>query len=583
MSDLKKVANLIIIEPPKPVAEKSAEMRKKVAFWQKRLKELQDKYFQQNMDSASMDVTEVMAMRKFLNQFVKQRIDWISEKVTDEKRKSKYLQLLPPFYQKGGVKLLLQHFFQVVESEDKQFLIYKEINQDEREIRVLWDLYKLNKTIQSIDVIYQTIEREGIPSIFSKEEQTKILQELKTVFRLMFQMCVQPAHQKELYRGITEEHINPAAILKRKEEGTHFLYPHVLQKFNYRNHFFFIYFNSGMKAKVGGEVKTFTYNFLDFEILKQEFLINWLTKTLGDNPNKTKIYGKYSLGGKNVADLVAGDPDKEIEILQQLPLNVFNDLTAQINESVAKEHKTPLDAMSETFGEYSQYVEKFDKAKKMAKASLGKLKQFVTKQAEEKPVAVPEPPPAAAAAPEVAPEPAAAAEPERAPSIEFVKLKKQEIDFPFFVKTIGEFQKNMNLQRVKVGSEGYKNLARDTTKLFNSISESSLIKRRTPKHEWILPYLVKEFNGKREIEHFVLIGAEAKAKGLGMGYRAGSTGGGTHQFMPFFVYGNNDDDIEFGAPTGTRVIRGKQFNEYSGGNAEVIKKFMNFFGQIILK
>ena len=577
MSDLKKVTDLIVIEPPKDASEQAKEMLQKVGVWQRKLKDLQEQYFDNKHDTESEDVTEIMAIRKFLTQFVKHRVDWIGAKVPDKKRQAKYLQLLPPFYQKGGLKLLILHFFQVTTSADQQFLQFKAINEEEREIRILWDLYKLNKTIESIDVIFKIQSTEGFNSIFTKEEQVKILQELKTVFRLMFQMCVQPAHQKELYRGITEEHISPEAILKRKEEGKHYLYPHVLKKFNYRNHFFFIYFYSGMKAKIAGELKTFTYNFLDFEILKQEFLIHWLTKTLNDNPRKMEIYSKYSYNGQTVADIIAADPDKEIEILQQLPLNVFNDLAASINSLVPNELGSAIEAMSENFGEFSEYVEKFKDAKKMAKASVGKLKEMVKAKLAKKEQEEP-PPFDATAVPD-----AAAVEEEvvSVPETTFVKLKKKEIDFPFFVKTIADFQKNLNVQRARFGAGGYKELAMDVTKIFNSISESSLIQRRTPKYEWILPYLVKENTGKEEFEHFLLIGAEVKAKQLSMGYSASSSSSGAkYQFTPFYVYGRNVEDPSLGASVGTRNIRGKVFYEYNGGNPDVMAIFQKFFDQI---
>ncbi|MDX2470171.1 MAG: hypothetical protein QNL04_06295 [SAR324 cluster bacterium] len=580
MSDLKKVTDLIVIEPAKDAATQTKEMLQKIGTWQRKLKDLQEQYFDNKNDTESEDVTEIMAIRKFLTQFVKHRVDWIGTKVPDKKRQAKYLQLLPPFYQKGGLKLLILHFFQVTSSEDQQFLQYKAINEEEREIRVLWDLYKLNKTIESIDVIYKIQSNEGFNSVFPKDEQVKILQELKTVFRLMFQMCVQPAHQKELYRGITEAHISPEAILKRKEEGKHYLYPHVLKKFNYRNHFFFIYFYSGMKAKIGGELKTFTYNFLDFEILKQEFLIHWLTKTLNENPQKMEVFARYSYNGQTVAEIIAADPSKEIEILQQLPLNVFNDLAASVNSIVPKELSSAVEAMSENFGEFSDYMDKFKDAKKMAKAGVSKLKDIVKARLAAKEEVLEEAPAFNAMdVPDA--DPPAAEEAASVPELVFVKLKKKEIDFPFYVKTIADFQKNLNVQRARFGAGGYKELAMDVTKIFNSISENSLIQRRTPKYEWILPYLVKENTGKEEFEHMVLIGAEVKAKQLSMGYSAASSSSGAkYQFTPFFVYGRNIEDPSLGASVGTRNIRGKTFYEYNGGNPEVMAIFKKFFDQI---
>src|SRR3989339_469581 len=180
MAELKKVADLIIIEPPPPAEQAVKEMINKVAIWQKKLKELQDQYFEQNFNSASPDVAEAMAMRKFLTQFLRQRVEWIRDSVKEPELQKKYLQLLPPFYQKGGIKVLLLHFFQVAETQDRSNLTYAAINPEEKEIRVLWDLYKLNKTVESIDVLIDQVESvASFPSIFKPEKQLEILQQLK--------------------------------------------------------------------------------------------------------------------------------------------------------------------------------------------------------------------------------------------------------------------------------------------------------------------------------------------------------------------------------------------------------------------
>src|SRR3989339_237426 len=97
----KNIVDLIIIPQPKSAAELMADYRQKVAIWNSKLKALQDHYFENNYDSAADDVQEVAAMRRFLAQFLKQRLDWIEQKGDDEKLKRRYLQVIPPFYQKG--------------------------------------------------------------------------------------------------------------------------------------------------------------------------------------------------------------------------------------------------------------------------------------------------------------------------------------------------------------------------------------------------------------------------------------------------------------------------------------------------
>ncbi len=579
MSDLKKVVDLIIIEQPKSPEQLIIDMLQKVQFWQDNLKLLQEQYFESKFDYDSEDVREAMAMRKFLVQFLRHRIEWIRDQVSDPILKKKYLQFLPPFYQKGGIKVLLLHFFQVKESDDKKFLVFRGLNDQEKEIRILWDLYKLNKTIESIDVLYNRITSGGaFPSHFPSKKQIEILQNLKTVFRLMFQMCIQPKYQKELYRGITPQHISPEAILKRKEQEISYIFPHVLKKFNYRNHFFFIYFYSGMKAKIAGEVKSFHYNFLDFEILKQEFLIHWMQDTLAGNPAKTEIYKKYSFEGKTVFEWVSIAPEQEIEILQQLPSNVFNDLTAQVNAEVADDLKTEIEALSENFGGFSEFVQHFAVATTAAKASIAKLKEMVT-GGKAKPM-----PKASARQPQASEKPELVNVPEPEPeefetTYEVIKLKKNEIDFPYLTKTVGDFPKTLTLLRSKMGLEGYKNFAKELTRIFSSVSESTLIQRRTPKHEWILPYLIKEKTGPDETWHFCFLGAEVKAKQLGMGYQKSGTQS-NYQFTPYFIYGCNKKLAPMGEPVDQRVIRGESVFEYSFQSPEVLEAFDKFFTMI---
>ncbi len=96
MSDLKKVTDLIVIEPPKDASEQAKEMLQKVGVWQRKLKDLQEQYFDNKHDTESEDVTEIMAIRKFLTQFVKHRVDLIGAKIKEKKKPTKKIQKQPP-------------------------------------------------------------------------------------------------------------------------------------------------------------------------------------------------------------------------------------------------------------------------------------------------------------------------------------------------------------------------------------------------------------------------------------------------------------------------------------------------------
>ncbi|MDH5560482.1 MAG: hypothetical protein OEY59_06455 [Deltaproteobacteria bacterium] len=569
MKTEKKVTDLIYIEPQKTEVIIAKEFKDKVYFWLSRLKSLQEQYFDQKYDSASQDVTEVMSMRRFLTKFLMARVDWITENVKDPALRLKYLNVLPPFPQKGGIKTLLTHFFQVVETDDKKALKYRGITELEKEVRLLWDIYKLRKTIESIEVLEKALnEQDPFPSIFSIEARKECLSVLKGVFKLMFQVCLQPEFRKELYNSISPKHVSPEAILKRKESGQYYVYKHVFEKFDYRNQFFFIYYSTGMKAKIGGQTKEYLFNYLDFEVMKQEFLINWLNKKLKGNPKKFEIYKNYSIEGRTLFEIISENPAREIEILKQIPINVFNDLTAQINEEVSSEDRTKMEAFSENHGEFAESTTQFKKAKQLAKQSVEKIREVVS-QIIEKPKPKAEPPP-----PEPVPEP----EPEKpvVPTYKVTRIKKNEIDYPYFQKTLGNYPQKLALQRVKSDKEKYIDFIKRMTKMLNNINESVLITRRTPKHEWVIPYTIKETVGEKITEHFLIIGAEVKSKQLSMGYSAKATQS-NYAFTCYWLYGKSEMDPAMGKSTEKRNIKGREYFEFDFANAEAQKKAYQMF------
>ncbi|NQU63403.1 MAG: hypothetical protein HQ517_03840, partial [SAR324 cluster bacterium] len=158
MESNKKIIDLIYIEPQKDEATIVKSYNFSLEFWKKNLKALQEEYFEKHYDSASPDVLEVLNMRKFLGRFLQNRLDWIVNRVDNKALRNKYLNVLPPFQQKGGVKTLLLHFYQMEETENKRSLIYKQKNDIEKEVAILWDIYKLRKTIESIDTIRRSLQ-----------------------------------------------------------------------------------------------------------------------------------------------------------------------------------------------------------------------------------------------------------------------------------------------------------------------------------------------------------------------------------------------------------------------------------------
>ena len=567
----KKIVDLIYIEPEKDNKTRIDDIVAKIDYWNDNLKIQQETYFERSSDPDSQALQEFLSMRKFLKKFLYQRAVWIQKTVEDPELKREYLKVLPPFNQKGGIKSLLLHFYQVKESPDGKGLMYQVQNNEDKELRILWDIYKLRKTIESIDTINRSLQRPPhFPSIFPEVERIRCLNSLRSVFHLLFQMCIQKKYQKELYTELSGRYMKPEAILKRSEMKVNYVYPHVIEKFNYRNHFFYAYFYSGMRAKIGREIREFRYNYLDFEIIKQEFLINWLNQKLKENPRKREIYQKYAIGGKTLAEILIENPGKEIYLLKQLPLHVFNDITAEVNQKVEASLKTKVNSLSENYGEPAEVKRNFDFAHRLVQSSIHKLKSFLSNPVQESLQPNPEPP---------AEEPPS--QKREKPKFDIQKVKKNQISYPYFHTEIGTYKQKLALLRIKMGNT-FAAFNSRLNKFLGNVNESFVISRRTPKFEWSMPYYIKETYSDDEKHHLLILGAEVKAKQLSMGYSK-KLGRNTHIFTCFFVYACNEMNQSMGNVIGKRVAKGIEFNEYDFANGEVQKKMLQLFDMVLEK
>ena len=388
----------------------------------------------------------------------------------------------------------------------------------------------------------------------------------------MFQMSIQKERQKTLYTDISTELMQPENVLERQEMGESLVYPHVISKFDYRNHFFYVYYAPGMKAKISGKIKTFHYNYLDFEVIKQEFLVDWMNSRLKGNPKKKEVYSRYCIGEKTIDKIVEEDPSKEIEILKQLPLAVFNDITAEVNEAVSQDLKSEVESFSENHGDFAKVNREFEKAQEIAKSPISKIKEMLKGKKEAKAQAPEEPP----AKPEPPPPPKVVK-----PVFNIIAVKKNQIDYPYFQKESATYKSKLSLLRVKMGPS-YPEFNRALSKFFTNVSETALIRRRTPKHEVIFPHIIKETVGEKVINHLLILGAEVKAKQLSMAYST-SANEDTHTYTCFFLYGSDIQNDVLGEVTDKRNARGIEFSMYNFADPEVQKTAMTFYDMVMKK
>ncbi|MDX2469146.1 MAG: hypothetical protein QNL04_01080 [SAR324 cluster bacterium] len=565
----RKVVDLIYVEPHASDLTLYQDHKTKLDLWIQRMIDGQEAAISQD-DSGMEKVSEFAFGQMCLQQMAVKRLEWIQTKVTDQALKHKYLMVLPPFPQKNGLKTLLTHFF-LCELNSKNQLVFSGKTNQEKELNILWDIYKLRKTLESIHILEKSLKEEGgFPSIFTKAEILKNLDQLKKSFMLLFRMCIVEDQQKALLKNFSLSHFKPEAMLERLESGEHLVRPNLINQYDYRNHFFYIYYQPGMKAKENGKEYKFEFNFLDFEIIKQEFLSHWVCEKLQNNPKKDEIYINYMLGEESISEILEKNPKRELELLKKLPLNLFNDILAGFQGKIA-EPKLPFDPMSEEVGEFAESFTLFHSALEIAKKPASFLKNMFTKKSFEEAIDFDAP------LEFDSPEKQEASEPNKkeegtteSPKSKFTvkRLTKEEISFPFLVASTSEFNRKLVLLQSKMTPPKYQIFNNRIRELFTTKSDNAFCKRRTPKHEWTLPYMFTETEGAKITEHLLILGAEVKTKELSMGYGSKDQDQ-KFSFTGYYVYGSSASQYGL-TPIEGRNVRGSEIHVFDATSPDII-------------
>jgi hypothetical protein len=558
----KKLVDLIFLEDEKTESQLKIEYQSRIETWLEWLENKQNDE-EQLQDAYIEEQTEFYMVSNVLKHFISKRLDWILKSVSSPELRKKYLSVLQPFSQNGNLKRFLLHFFQLVEADSKQErLKFQFLNNSEREINILWDIYKLTKTIESIATLIKAVKSIfPFPSSFSPNYTEELLSTLKDIAQLLIKICIKPAYHKSILKKFPISVFDADTILKRKEAEDYLVADIVLEKYDYRNYIFYIYFRPNIKAIYQNKEISFKFNYLDYEIIRQEFLMDWLSVRLKNNPKKQIIFDKYMQGNQSFNQIIESNPKMELTLLKQLPVEVFNDLIGAVNQSVDKKDKVTIDPLSEKFGTFSQHFKQFNSALKFANKSLKKLKQYVlnSKADSNKSFEFP---------PDIEKQP----QPEKK-STGFSKmlLKKDEIVFPYFCKQGSLFSKQHTFLKTKLGSR-YKGFQSQVVTHLIRTSDNHLITRRTPRHEWVTAHLLEESGEHTSTLYLLILGADLKAKPLGMGYA--NEADGKYYFKPYFVFGSTNKIIGLGEPTEERVARDKVFQIYDFFNPLVIEKVL---------
>jgi len=565
MAREKKLIDLIYLDEGINESQLKTEYQARISTWEKWSQHRQD----DDLTLVNTFVTEqaeYYSVSAFLTTFLRKRLDWIFQSISDQDLRLKYLLVLPPFSQKGNIKSFLLHFYQLKDHERQNNIVFQSLNKQERELRVLWDMYKLTKTLETIQTLKKwLVGRHPFPSYFSGKHALKTLNNLQECLVLLFRICIKSEYQSKLLKQFPKDVFSAETVLKRRESENYLVTDITLDKLDYRNYFFFIYYRSSLKANFEGQTLEFEINYLDYEIIRQEFLTHWISQRLKNNPAKLEVLNQYMFGSKTFAQMIEKRPDMEISLLKKLPKNVFDDLIAQVNDSVEGELKLEVDPMSETFGEFARQLFNFEKAKELAKKSVQAIRNYVIQTKK---------PGAKAITPrqnEIKPEEISLSRQKKRPSeFKIQILKKNEIGFPFFCSNNAHFSRLHKLLKSKLEHNVYVALNTKIEAFLSQTTSDRLIIRRSPRHEWAVPFLVHETENSESKGQLLILGAELKARPKGSGNSTGTDH--KYEFRSYFVYGTEEKIGDMGFISEDRKVKGEIFYIYDFSHPAVIRQ-----------
>ena len=225
--------------------------------------------------------------------------------------------------------------------------------------------------------------------------------------------------------------------------------------------------------------------------------------------------------------------------------------------------------MSESQGELAEFKENTKEAVKLAKSPLEKLKSFLKfkKKAKEES--------SESKSLETISEPESQVEEEPEPEWRIVALKAKQIPYFYLCQSASKYKGKLAMIRTKLGGE-FQNLDKLVSKLMNAFGENGVIRRRTPKHDWTVPYSMKYIVGDSSTDYLFILGGEAKVKAKGMGYSSGDE----YSYTPYAIFATAEQDDQYGSIDGERQVGNKTYFEYSIANPVTRNKVVEFMQMI---
>jgi hypothetical protein len=548
--------------------------------WEKRVQSLKQEKEREKPEDLNAVLEELDKLSVFLKGRLTKRL--LGVKSFPDDLKKKYLRCLEPFYTEEGIARFLGHYFEV-EVFKQVRLRYRKKKDFEKEVNVLFDLYKVKKTIETISTLEKSVHSdEAFASRFPKSEQAEFLKTLREIFKLFFLRFVKKEYRKQLYESLSESSLEMDEIIAMRKNGTSYINQEVFQTNEYREKFITVFFSTLLRTKTSTEIKDLHFNYLNFELLKNEFLTDWMQRKLKESSEKDKVLGNYQINGKSVAQIIKENPEKESEILSSIPLEAFNDIAEQVNEKVKDESKTPVSTFSKNHGLFARLESTFVKVRQIAKYSVEKMEEMrpatgiwtVKKKAGEEKKSLPskiETLPSKKPAAKNAPEP----KKELKVSYGLEVLKMDDLDFPFFDKNQPTYAPKLEYLKKRMASD-YDKFRSIIWKLFNIVAREHFIIRRDPCHEWVLPFLF-DHEGKRFL---LFLGAEISLKDQKAGYQS-RWAKSQYALNSYYLFASEKANDKFGKIIDKRQIRQSPFHQYSYGEKTTQKMMFSFLSRII--
>ncbi|MCP4753719.1 MAG: hypothetical protein GY866_22775 [Proteobacteria bacterium] len=489
------------------------------------------------------------------------RIDQL--KGLDDEMKTKYLKIIEPFYSEEGTRNLLFHYFDFDEKiKTRGEIVFKRKSPFQKEVNIIYDLYRSKMTTESISTIIKVLltQETIFESVLSVNERYEFLTTLMEILKLLFVKLIKDKYKGVIYKKLGTNALHPKNLMNQRETNNSLVAEAQLKNNVFRKLFFLVYFSTKMRSSVSDLEIDLDLNYFNYELIKKEYLIDWMHTKLKGNEQKKETLNKHQIGDEKVGDLVEENPDQEAKILDSISVEEFNDIAEEINEKVDDELKAPIATLSKKRGSFAKFHKTFVKAQSLAKMSVDKMKKSIgkslsmgKKKKEMKPIDLPE-------TTRVEEKPAAVV------PFHIDVLETHQIDFAYLMEEVEAYDKNLDFIERKLGDD-FNKLRSDIWKVFTNISDRHFSRRKEGDlNEWALPFYLRHVEGGEE-EHLLVLGAKIVRQDKDADLKASLTGKETaklalHEVRPYFVFATNESENSFGTAIKVRKVKTVDFYQY---------------------